>query len=132
MIDVYFKTESHYPVKKKMIAEAVTKSLYNRVKRKTEVGVLIVGDRRMKQLNREYRKLDKTTDVLSFPLNDPSFAPPAPFIDPPDDILRLGDIVVSYPQAVMEAGEENKMVDDKIIELVLHGLDHLLGIHHPE
>jgi len=44
----------------------------------------------------------------------------------------LGDIVVSYPQAVKEATEENKLVDDKIVELVLHGLEHLLGNHHPE
>jgi probable rRNA maturation factor len=55
-----------------------------------------------------------------------------PFITPPDDILHLGDIVVSYPQAVREAGEENKMVDDVVEFLILHGLNHLLGIHHPE
>lgn len=132
MISVTFKTESHYPVKKKLLAEAITRRLEKHVHRKTEVGVYIVGDRRMKQLNRDFRKLDKTTDVLSFPLNDPSFKPPAPFINPPDDVLRLGDIVISYPQARTQAAEENKLMDAKIIELVLHGLDHLLGIHHPE
>jgi probable rRNA maturation factor len=55
-----------------------------------------------------------------------------PFVDVPDGVLRLGDLVVSFPEAVREATEENKLVDDKIVELVLHGLDHLLGIHHPE
>lgn len=132
MITVFFKTESHFPVKKKKIEEAVIQALAHKVHRKTEVGVSVVGDRRMRVLNRQYRKLDATTDVLSFPLNDPSFDASAPFIDPPDDVLRLGDIVVSYPQAVDQAAEENKLVEDKIIELVLHGLDHLLGIHHPE
>lgn len=104
-------------------------SLSKRIKSKTEVGVSIIGDRRMKQLNNQYRKLDETTDVLSFPLNDSSVTA-VPFQDSPDRVLRLGDIVVSYPQAVDEAAEENKLVDDKIIELILHGLNHLMGIHH--
>ncbi len=132
MISVYFQTESHYPVKKKNIEAAVIAHLERKVKRATEVGVYIIGNRRMRTLNREYRQKDYPTDVLSFPLNDPSYKPSAPFIDPPDDVLRLGDIVVSYPKAVEEAAEENKFVEAKIIELVLHGLDHLLGIHHPE
>ena len=85
----------------------------------------------MRELNRTYRKLDKTTDVLSFPLHDSTYTD-TQFIDPPDHVLRLGDIIVSYPQAVGEATEENTMVDDMIITLVLHGLDHLLGIHHEE
>ena len=85
----------------------------------------------MRQLNNQFRKIDATTDVLSFPQNDPS-QPTAPFVEAPDDVLHLGDIVVSYPQAVLEATEENKLVDDQIVYLVLHGLDHLLGIHHPE
>ena len=55
----------------------------------------------------------------------------SPFVEAPDGILHLGDIV-SFPMAVKEAGEENKLVDDTIVGLVLHGLDHLLGIHHPE
>ena len=81
----------------------------------------------MRELNKKYRKLDKTTDVLSFGLNEGDA-----FVESPDDVLRLGDIVVSYPQAVDEAREENKMVIDQIVLLVLHGLDHLLGKHHPE
>lgn len=85
----------------------------------------------MQELNRTFRKIDATTDVLSFPLNDPS-QPMSPFVDVPDGVLRLGDVVVSYPQAVVEATDENKLVDDKVIELVEHGIEHLLGHHHPE
>ncbi len=102
-----------------------------KIKSDTEVSVTIVGDRRMRDLNTQYRKLPETTDVLSFALNDPTIAR-EPFQDSPDSVLRLGDIVVSYPQAISQAAEENKLVDDKIIELVLHGLNHLLGIHHEE
>jgi probable rRNA maturation factor len=131
MINVLFQTESHYRVDRNSIRNAITEALKEKVTSDTEVGVSIVGDRQMHELNRKYRKVDATTDVLSFPLNDPTEKTTA-FVDSPDNILRLGDIVVSYPQAVEEAANDNKMVDDKIIELVLHGLNHLLGIHHPE
>ena len=127
MITVLFQTESHFPVDRKSIKDAIEKALVNEVHRDAEVSVSIVGDRQMKMLNKKYRNLDQTTDVLSFCLNEGEA-----FVEAPDDVLRLGDIVVSYPQAVAEAQEENKLVLDQIILLVLHGLDHLLGKHHPE
>lgn len=131
MITVLFHTESHFPVKKSLIVDALTRALDGRVKRATEISVSIVGDRRMQELNKAYRDLDATTDVLSFPQNDPTQSSRL-FVDLPDGVLRLGDIVVSYPEAVREATEENTLVDEKIVELVLHGLEHLLGNHHPE
>lgn len=131
MINVLFQTESHFPVDRRKIKEAIANVLESKLKSNAEVSVSIVGDRQMRELNNKYRKLDATTDVLSFPFNDPSVHG-QPFADAPDKVLRLGDIVVSYPQAVAEAAEENKMVDDMVIFLVLHGLNHLLGIHHPE
>lgn len=131
MITVLFQTESHFPVKKKLITDTITNALIGRITSKAEISVTIVGDRRMRDLNSTYRGLDATTDVLSFPQHDPS-QPNKPFVELPDGILRLGDIIVSFPEAVREATEDNTMVDEKIIELVLHGLEHLLGNHHPE
>jgi probable rRNA maturation factor len=131
MVTVLFQTESHYPVNKKILTDAICQALVGKVRRDAEVSVTIVGDRRMKQLNTTYRNIHDTTDVLSFPLNE-TIAPQIPFVGPPDKVLRLGDIVISYPQAVKEASEENKMVDDQVAFLALHGLNHLLGIHHPE
>ena len=110
---------------------AVGNALSHMAKRTIEVSINIVGDRQMRRLNTMYRHIDDTTDVLSFPLNDPADKV-APFVDAPDGVLRLGDIIVSYPQAVTAASEDNMLVDDKIKDLVLHGLNHLLGIHHPE
>jgi probable rRNA maturation factor len=132
MIRVLLQTESHFPVTRKKIKEAIEGALLHQVHRDAEVSVSIVGDRRMRELNKKYRSVDKTTDVLSFGLNEPNGVSDNQFIEAPDDILRLGDIVVSYPQAMEEAREENKLVDDQIVFLVLHGLDHLLGKHHPE
>lgn len=132
MITILFQTETHYPVNRKKVKEAITEVLQKKISHAAEVSVAIVGDRRMKTLNRTYRGIDATTDVLSFPLNDPVYTKGQGFVDAPDRILRLGDIIISYPQAVAAAAEENKLVDDVIVFLALHGLDHLLGIHHPE
>jgi probable rRNA maturation factor len=133
MLNVLFRTDSHYTVNRKRVRNAIEAILAERkVKGDMEVSVIVVGDRMMKSLNKKYRKLDKTTDVLSFPLHDGAMVNSTPFVDPPDGFLRLGDIVVSYPQAVYYASEENKFVDDKIDELVQHATLHLLGIHHEE
>ncbi|MBI5620443.1 rRNA maturation RNase YbeY [Candidatus Gottesmanbacteria bacterium] len=132
MINVLIQTETHYPINRKQLREAITQVLQKKVKHQTEVSVAIIGDRRMRDLNRTYRTIDATTDVLSFPLSDPSYTKGQGFADAPDGILRLGDIIISYPQAVIQAGEENKLVDEVIMFLALHGLNHLLGIHHEE
>ncbi len=132
MVSIQFTSESHYPVNREKIVAALTDALTKKVKTDVEVSVSIIGDRKMKALNSQYRQKDYATDVLSFPQNDPSQPSLATFVDPPDGKMYLGDIVVSYPQAVLEAAEENKLVDDMIVFLVLHGLEHLLGHHHPE
>lgn len=131
MISVLIKTESHYTVDRERIRKTVDRILREKgVKGRIEVSVNIVGDRLMSKLNKKYRNLEETTDVLSFPLNGEGTD--KPFVDPPDEILRLGDIVISYPQAREDALEENKLVDDKIDELIEHSMLHLLGQHHNE
>lgn len=132
MVKVTIQTESRYPVSRKLVTNAVQDFLAGKIESDADVTITFVGDRKIHDLNRTYRQKDYPTDVLSFPLNDPSQPSTVPFVSPPDDILHLGDIVVSYPMAVKEAGEQEKLVDDMIIFLVLHGMNHLLGIHHPE
>ncbi|MDP1722671.1 MAG: rRNA maturation RNase YbeY [Candidatus Gottesmanbacteria bacterium] len=132
MITILFQTETHYPVNRKKVRDALIASLEKKIKHPVEVSVAIIGDRKMKALNRTYRKIDASTDVLSFPFNDPAYTKGQGFVDAPDHVLRLGDIIISYPQAVATATEENKLVDEVIVSLALHGLDHLLGIHHEE
>ena len=131
MVAVHFQTESHYPFSKTKVRSAVEDYLKKIIKSKSEVSVSVVGNRRMKALNNKYRQIDATCDVLSFPQFEIS-GQSVPFVEHPDKVLRLGDIVISYPQAISQATKENKLVDDKLIELVLHGLDHLLGKHHEE
>lgn len=78
----------------------------------------------MRSLSKKYKGEDKTRNVLSFSQEEGE-----PVISSPS-VLRLGDIVISYPEVIKEASREEVLVDDKINELVMHGLLHLLGIHH--
>ena len=48
------------------------------------------------------------------------------------NVLRLGDIVLSYPQVIDDASRDEMLVDDKVDQLIEHGLMHLLGLHHEE
>ena len=128
MIDVSIHKESRYSVSSKVIRSTVQDFLKNQgIKGRAEVGVSVVGDRKMKDLNKKYAQKDETTDVLSFGLEEgPGF------ITPPDGILRLGDVVISYPQTVRNAAENNVLVEEEIQTLIKHGLNHLLGVHHEE
>jgi probable rRNA maturation factor len=124
-ISVPIFVESRYRVNRKRIKNIVTKLIsQHRVDGSVEVSVAIVGDRKMRELSKEYKGEDKTRNVLSFSQTE------GEQILNPGQSLRLGDIVLSYPQVINDAVKEEKMVDDKIDELVEHGLMHLLGIHH--
>jgi rRNA maturation RNase YbeY len=122
---VLIYVESRYKVNRKKIKSAVASVMSeNNVKSDIEVSIAIVGDRKMAKLNEQYRNKQGTTNVLSFPLSEgqPSHLP--------SDIARLGDIVVSYPVVIKEAAEKEMLVDERIDELVKHGMLHLLGLHH--
>ncbi|OGH17111.1 MAG: rRNA maturation RNase YbeY [Candidatus Levybacteria bacterium RIFCSPHIGHO2_02_FULL_37_10] len=126
-IKILIFVESRYKVNRKRINSSVLSLLKEQgVKGPSEISVAVVGDRKMRELNKKYKDQDKTTNVLSFSLSEGDSA------ILPTDILRLGDVVISYPQIIKEASEEEVMVDDKIEELVNHGVLHLLGIHHEE
>lgn len=126
-IKVLIFVESRYKVNRKRITETVKKVLKEQgVTGDVEISVAIVGDRKMRSLHKKYKGKDGTTNVLSFSLTE------GQSIVLPTEILRLGDVVVSYPQVINEAAKEEVLVDDKIDELVSHGVMHLLGIHHEE
>lgn len=137
MVNIIITSDPRYKVNRNLIESTVLGSLKQHgVKGKIEVEVSIVGDRKMLELNKQYRGLDSTTDVLSFALEDPHphGAEHRPrvkgFAAAPDKVLRLGSIIVSYPQTVENAAEEGKSVEEELIFLVDHGMNHLLGYHH--
>ena len=97
----------------------------------TEVGLVITGQERVRQLNRSYRGKDEPTDVLAFAmLQEPFGGDLAPFVLPPDGIKHLGEVIVSYPQAVIQAEEHRHSMKREIAVLIIHGVLHLLGYDH--
>jgi len=84
-----------------------------------ELSLLVVGDRRIRALNREWRGKDAATDVLSFPLSDP------PGIGP-----VLGDVVISFETAVRRAFGEGRSTRRELERYLAHGILHLLGYDH--
>lgn len=136
MINIIVSSDPRYDVNKISIRTAVLQVLQrHKIGGKIEVGINVVGDRKMHELNRKYRGIDSTTDILSFALEDSSLSslqhlPRIGFIASPDKWLRLGDIVISYPQVVEDAGLDGISIDEEIRNLVEHGVNHLLGIHH--
>ncbi len=94
-----------------------------------EVSVAVVGKRKMKMLGREFLKDDQNHEVLSFPYEDLA-SNQGGFINFPDNVLRLGDIVLCWPEVVLLASGEDVMVDAEIYKLTSHATEHLLGKHH--
>lgn len=79
--------------------------------------VAFVSDKAIRQLNRQFRNVDKATDVLSFPADDA-------------DKLNLGDIAISVDTAAKQAKENGLTFDEEVAQLILHGLLHLSGYDH--
>jgi rRNA maturation RNase YbeY len=124
-VKVLIFVESRYRANRKRIKNKIQKTLSaNEISSPVEVSVAIVGDRKMKELSKKYTGEDKTHNVLSFSQTEGAD------VTSSGDVLRLGDIVISYPEVIREASEEEMLVDDKVDELVEHGLMHLLGLHH--
>jgi probable rRNA maturation factor len=94
-----------------------------------EVSLVFTDSETVKQLNRDYRGVDEPTDVLAFYMlpqkgSDDSFALP------PDGVTRLGEVIISYPQAAEQAKEQGHSLESELALLIIHGILHLLGYDH--
>jgi probable rRNA maturation factor len=103
--------------------------LAENVKPNVEFGLVITGQDKIRELNRSYLEEDAPTDVLSFPMIE-SDLDEIGFVTPPDSVLGLGDVIVSYPQAKQQAKEHRHTIRKEIAVLIIHGVLHLLGYDH--
>lgn len=87
------------------------------VSRNKELCVAFVDDEEMRKLNADYRNINRTTDVLSFPQ------------DGPDDSM-LGDVIISIDTAIRRSKLQKLSIEDEIHKLMIHGILHLLGYDH--
>src|SRR6185312_10521710 len=92
-----------------------TKALSAIGKSDSSATIAFVSDKRIRELNRQFRGIDKATDVLSFPA---------------EEEFNLGDIAVSVETAELQARENGLPFDQEIAQLILHGLLHLCGYDH--
>jgi probable rRNA maturation factor len=90
-----------------------------------ELGILFVGDQRMRELNFRYRGEDHTTDVLSFAMREAARPHVSRLM--PD---MLGDVVISIPTARRQAKESRRSLDEELDCLLVHGILHLCGYDH--
>jgi len=100
-----------------------------------ELGLVITSQQRVQELNRNYLGRDEPTDVLAFYMIPPAGetgTDELPFITPPDGVLHLGEVIISYPQAVIQAEERQHSVKKEVAILIIHGVLHLLGYDHAE
>lgn len=95
------------------------------VNRSTEMSVSFVGKERIRQLNAEHRGIDRPTDVLSFPCDDPDEVPDG-------ETIFLGDLIIA-PEIVLEQSRDyGTGYEGELSLLVTHGMLHLLGYDHIE
>ncbi len=131
MISVSVYKQSNYPVSAKKVRAALRKLLEKEgIVSESEVSVAVVGRKKVTSLVQKYftepPNLASSHPVLSFPASETK----KPFIYPPDGKIHLGEIVISYPQAVELAKKKGKLLDEVVCELAKHGALHLLGRHH--
>lgn len=77
--------------------------------------IAFISDQKIRSLNKQFRGIDKATDVLSFPSDEPD---------------QLGDVAISVATAMRQAKENGLTLDEEIAQLILHGLLHLNGYDH--
>jgi probable rRNA maturation factor len=95
-----------------------------------EVSVRLTSDDAVQALNREYRRKDKPTNVLSFPMIQPDLLDALANSD--DGEALLGDIVLAHGVALREAEEKGVTLEEHATHLIVHGTLHLLGLDHEE
>ncbi len=103
----------------------------------SEINLILTTDEEIHRTNKEFRDIDRPTDVLSFPMVD--FESPAEYdfleeddsyFHPETGELMLGDIMISIPRAVEQAKEYGHSVKREYAFLIAHSMLHLLGYDH--
>lgn len=101
---------------------------YLGIKQNYEVDVSLVDESLIQQINRDYRGIDKITDVISFAFNDDKKE--SSQIKSFDVLKLLGEIFICIPRAIEQAKEIGNTVNRELLFLFTHGLLHLLGYDH--
>lgn len=88
----------------------------------SELSILFVNDNKIQKLNKEYRGIDRPTDVLSFSMDEGEGGGINPWL--------LGDVIISLETAARQAEEKGHSLEKEVLILLIHGILHLLGYEH--
>ncbi len=122
-VSIYNETGEELPYYD-IIKKIITKALQLEQIENASCSIIIVDNSYIHKLNKEYRGIDKETDVISFALEDEKN------LIIPNNIRLLGDIYISLDKAKEQALEYNHSLKRELCFLAVHGLYHLLGYNH--
>jgi probable rRNA maturation factor len=131
-INVLFDKGFERVLDKRWLREVALKALTAESQADVEIGILVTGQEKIRRLHKEYLGEDEPTDVLSFAMREKGPADAPDFIFPEGDAAHLGEVIISYPQAEMQAAEHRHTVKKEVAILLIHGILHLLGYDHDE
>jgi probable rRNA maturation factor len=114
--------QRRYDVKPRQIRNWTMSILTAMNLQRAQMGLLLVTDRRMQRLNRLYRGINRSTNVLSFCIDS---SPPKG-----DGPHLLGDVVISVETAAREARRGRLSLQERLMVLLVHGILHLAGLDH--
>lgn len=131
MIEVNYNAISELPNEEKLIKEVVSRVLEEeKVLPEVDVYITLTNNEEIHKINKEYRDVDRPTDVLSFPMYERDEI--AGLKNDTDDEIEkiLGDIIVSIEKVREQAEEYGHSFERELAYLVTHGMLHLLGYDH--
>src|SRR4026209_1911383 len=116
--------ESEFPFSEDLLRRAVSAALLHQSETlDSELTIVLTGDTRLHELNRDYLGVDAPTDVLSCPASE---------TDPETGARYIGDILISIARAQIQATGAGHPLESEVQLLVVHGVLHLLGHDHAE
>ena len=122
--------KSRYPTVNLVLTKSIKKILLSTFPSRTiafEISILLTGTKNMKKLNKKFRKINKDTDVLSFPAEEKNFFKKDLKLKKK---VYLGDIALSYQYIEAIIKKQNTSFDDYFKKMLIHGVLHLIGYEH--
>jgi probable rRNA maturation factor len=127
MIQVLIRPPIEKHVRAEFVEQVVLAVLdHESISTEADISVVLTDDAEMQSLNAQFRGINEPTDVLSFAEEETQ----VPFVNAPDELPYLGDVIISFPRAQSQARGQNHSTQDELRLLIVHGVLHLLGYDH--
>ncbi len=129
-INVFFDEGLESSISEDWLRDVAQQSLLTEGQDDAEMGIVITGQDRIRELHKEYMDEDTPTDVLSFAMREKGPEGTPDFVFPEGEAIHLGEVIISFPQAEIQAAEHRHSAKKEVTILLIHGILHLLGYDH--